>query len=368
MNKILSVIVLFTLLFASCKNDRPKQHKKDISEKEIVLKYAKHFKIYKSDDVYRIEILNRNKVIREYRVSSKPQDDDVMKIPFKKFVATSSTHLGFIEYLDFREGLVGFPNTNFIADSVLHARVINGDLAELGTAESMNFEKLFQLNPDVIFDFPNPISEGQKSKLVKAGMKMFVITEFYEETALGKVEWLKLFGLLLGKEDLANKVFNEIESRYLVVKASVKGKDELPSVFSGIMFGDTWYAPGGKSFAAKFYKAARANYVWASDSSSGSRSFSFEKVYNDAVDADYWIGVGGQSSLNSMIESNSNYKLFKAFKNKNVYSLYGGQTEWGANSFFEKGVLQPDVILQDLIYIFDDNADKSKLVYHKKLK
>jgi iron complex transport system substrate-binding protein len=367
MNKILSTLVFFSVLFVSCNSDVSKQKKKNISEKEIVLKYAKHFKVYKSGDVYRIEILNKDKVKHEYRVSNNPHSSDIMKIPFTKFVATSSTHLGYIEYLDSREGLLGFPSTNFIADSILHARVLSGDVAELGTAESMNFEKLFQLNPDVIFDFPNPISEGQKSKLAKAGMKMFVITEFYEETALGKVEWIKLFGLLLGKEELANKVFEDIENKYLNIKESIEVSDDAPSVFSGIMFGDTWYAPGGKSFAAKFYKAAGVNYVWASDSSSGSRSFSFEKVYNDAVDADYWIGVGGQSSLNSMIESNSNYKLFKAFKNKNVYSLYGGQTEWGANSFFEKGVLQPEVILQDLLLIFDDNADKSKLVYHKKL-
>lgn len=372
MRKLLSVILLSLVLFVSCDNNldsnKNNKQKNENSEQEIFLKYAKHFKVYKSEDVYRIEILDRSKVIQEFKVSKTFDGTDIIKIPLKKFVATSTTHLGYIEYLNSRDGLVGFPKTDFISDSILHSRVLDGKIAELGTAESMNFEKLFELNPGVIFDFPNPISEGQKGKLLKAGMKIAVITEFYEETALGKVEWIKLFGLLLGKEDLANKLFREIENNYLNLEKSITAKNKVPTIFSGIMYGDTWYAPGGKSFVAKFYKAAGANYVWGADSSSGSRSFSFEKVYQDAVDADYWIGVGGQESLNSLIESNSNYGLFKAFKNKNVFSVYGGLTDWGANSYFEKGVLEPDVVLQDLILIFDENSDKSKLVYHKQLK
>ena len=369
MNKTLIVAFLLVATLFSCNNNE-KQSKTNNStaDKEIVMKYAKYFKIYKSGDGFKINILDRNKVIQEFSVSKKSKDKNILKIPFTKFVATSTTHLGYIEYLNSRDGLVGFPKTNFISDSILHSRAVNGELIDLGTAESMNFEKLFELSPQVIFDFPNPISVAQKGKLAKAGMKLMMVTEFYEETALGKVEWIKLFGLLLGKEVLANKIFDEIESNFLELENTIVDKGLNPTLFSGIMYGDTWYAPGGKSFVAKFYNAAGANYVWASDSSSGSRSFSFEKVYKDAVDADYWIGVGGQESLNSLIESNSNYELFKAYRNKNVYSVYGGLTEWGANSYFEKGVLQPEVVLNDLIIIFDENSDKSKLVYHKRLK
>ncbi len=370
MKKLLLLPILSLLIFSSsCSNDAKKEKstKSNSTEQEIVLKYAKHFKIFKSDDAYRIEIYDKDKMIKDFKVSKNPKSPEIIKIPIKRFVATSTTHLGYIEYLNSREGLVGFPKTTLISDSILHARALSGDLAELGTAESMNLEKLFELSPDVIFDFPNPISEGQKQKLVKAGLKIVLITEFYEETALGKVEWIKLFGLLLGKEKLANKVFADVESRYLSINKSSVVNEKSPTVFSGIMYGDTWYAPGGKSFAAEFYAAAGVNYVWASDSSSGSRTFSFEKVYQDAVNADYWVGVGGQPSLKSMLESNPNYKLFKAFRNKNVYSVYKGQTPWGANPYFELGVLQPDVILQDLINIFDEGADKSKLVYHKRL-
>ena len=367
MKKHFLLIIISMSFLMSCNNSGKVEQSTDVNEQEIPLKYATHFKIFKSGNDFRIEIYDRQKVVQEFKVSTNPQSDDVLKIPFKRYIATSTTHLGYVEQLDLREGLIGFPNTNFISDTILHHRVIKNELVELGTAESMNMEKLFELNPDVIFDFPNPIAEGQKEKLKKAGLKTILITEFYEETALGKVEWIKLFGLLLGKQEKSNIEFQEIERRYIELTNSIEEKENKPTVFSGIMFGDTWYAPGGQSFAAKFYKDVGANYVWKDDSSSGSNSFSFERVFKDAVGADYWIGVGGQKSLESLLSTNSNYSLFKAFKQKNVYSFYGGITTWGANSYFEKGVLEPDVILKDLIIIFDEKGDKSKLVYHKRL-
>lgn len=366
MNKLISFVIVLFLI--SCSTTENEKKIVDAKEQEIPIKYAKNFKIYKSGSNYRIVIFDRQKVVQEFLVSNQPRDNSVLKIPMNKFVATSTTHLGYIEKLDLRKGLVGFPNTKFISDTLLYNRVKNGEIVELGTAESLNLEKLFVLSPDVIFDFPNPISQGQKAKLKKAGLKTIMITEFYEETALGKAEWIKLFGLLLGKEDSAKKEFDKIEKRFLELKNSISENSLKPAVFSGIMYGDSWYAPGGRSFAAKFYKDAGADFVWKSDTTSGSKSFSFEKVFEDAVDAEYWIGVGGKKSLNDLVESNSNYSLFKAYKNKNIYSVYGGMTAWGANPYFEKGVLEPDVILKDLITIFDKNSDKSKLIYYKKLK
>ncbi|MEN8138615.1 MAG: ABC transporter substrate-binding protein [Bacteroidota bacterium] len=355
-------------IFSCGNNENEKKDSGDVPvEYELPLKYATHFKVFKSGEDFRVEIIGDNKIVQEFVVSYAPQNKNIIKIPFEKIVATSTTHLGFFEILNSRESIVGFPNTKFISDSVLHNLAINGKIAELGTAEALNLEKLFDLNPDIVFDFPNLRAQGQTKELHKVGIKSIFITEFYEENTLGKVEWIKLFGLLMGKEELANKEFEKIEKNYLELKNTIKKKDIKPKVLSGIMFGDAWYAPGGNSFAVKMYENAGASYVWSSDTTSGSKSFSFEKVFEDAIDADYWIGVGGKKSLDDLLSSNTKYSLFKAFKDKNVYS-YGGLTPWGANSYFEMGVLRPDVVLKDLTIIFDPKADKENLVYYKKLK
>ncbi|MCK5782074.1 MAG: ABC transporter substrate-binding protein [Flavobacteriales bacterium] len=367
--RIIKNLALLFLVFASLSCATEEQGKAEVrsDEVEILFKYANHLRVFKNGENYRVEIYGKDKIIQEFMLSRDSSENNMLHIPFKRVVATSTTHLGYIELLDLRKTIVAFPNTRYISDEELYNRSLSGDIAELGIAESMNLEKLFELKPDVIFNFPNQRSNGQSASFTKLGLKTIIVTEFYEESALGKVEWIKFFGILFDKEEYAQKTFEKIENNYLDLISSLSIKNDIPTVFSGIMFGDTWYAPGGNSFTSKFYKLAGAKYVWDYDTSSGSNSFSFEKVFKDAVEADYWIGVGGKKSMDDLLESNSKYNLFKAFKEGNVYSVYGGVTAWGANSYFEKGVLQPDVMLRDLLIIFDKNADKSELVYHKKL-
>ena len=51
-------------------------------------------------------------------------------------------------------------------------------------------------------------------------------------------------GLLTGQYELADSVFGAIEKNYLELRALTEGITEKPTVFSGILFGDTWFAPG----------------------------------------------------------------------------------------------------------------------------
>ena len=48
-----------------------------------------------------------------------------------------------------------------------------------------------------------------KEKLEQFGIPVLVEHSSYESHPLGRTEWLKLYGVLLGKEDLADKLFQE---------------------------------------------------------------------------------------------------------------------------------------------------------------
>jgi len=374
MKKIILFLLISTLI--SCSSNK-KNEKENISSKALV-KHAKRFDIERVNSYYKLTIKNPYKGAKEHfdfilipkgtDVSSIKESGIRIQIPIKKVIATSTTHIPMIESLGEENSLVGFPNTHYISSVKTRKLIDQGKIKDVGVDIDLNTELILDLNPDLIIGFSVNSRNKSLESLKRLGINVIYNGAWLEETPLGRAEWIKFFGLLLGKEEFANKIFNDVEKHFLELENSIEKKDKAITLFSGIMYGDTWYAPGGKSFVAKFYETAGANYVWANDSSSGSRSFSFEKVYKDAVDANYWIGVGGQKSLNSLLEANSNYGLFKAFKNKNVYSVYGATTDWGANPYFEKGVLEPDVILQDLLNIFDENFDKSKLVYYKQLK
>jgi iron complex transport system substrate-binding protein len=53
-----------------------------------------------------------------------------------------------------------------------------------------------------------------------------------------------------------------------------------------------------------------------------------------------------------MLAENTNYKHFKAFQERKVYSYTMKKGETGAVLYFETGVYEPHLLLKDLIAIF----------------
>ena len=56
--------------------------------------------------------------------------------------------------------------------------------------------------------------------------------------------------LFLQKEKEADSVFSTIEKEYLRVKELAAHVTERPTVLSGIVYGDAWFLPGGRNYAA----------------------------------------------------------------------------------------------------------------------
>lgn len=51
---------------------------------------------------------------------------------------------------------------------------------------------------------------------------------------------------------------------------------------TGVMYGDVWYVPGGRSYAAKFIEDAGGKYLWSDNPKTGSIELSFESVLEKA--------------------------------------------------------------------------------------
>jgi iron complex transport system substrate-binding protein len=251
---------------------------------------------------------------------------------------------------------------------MLHQKYLDGEIIDIGSSENLNIEKVLKLRPDIIFDYPRPNSQNQIELYEKLGIKNLYISEFYEDTNLGKAEWIKLFGLLFDKYQMSDSIFKQIERRYLeVMSYSSSNTNKKPLVISGAMYGESWHAPGGSSYSAELINSSGGEYLWSSSHSKGSVNMSFEKVFGMANKADVWIGVGGCEDLEELISRNSKYQYFKAFKNKRVYNTKASVTPWGANPYFEQAVVRPDLLLKDYFLVINSRDDKENLVYLKKL-
>ncbi len=341
---------------------------------EVNVQYAKRFSVQQQNG-YRLVTVNQPwkgaksnlyyALVNKYAENpALPDSIEVIKIPVRNLVCTSTTHLPAIEYFGDAEKLIGFPSTKYIYSNVFREALNREEIAELGSESGINMELLMGLNPDLVVDFAMG-GKYDKFKLIsKMGIPVVVNADYMEETALGRAEWIKFMGLFLGREQKADSIFNVIKDNYLNYCAIAKKAKSKPGVFSGIVYGDIWFMPGGNNFGAKFMEDANGNYLWQNDSSRGSIKLSFEAVYEKANQADFWIGLSSVNSLDELINMDDRYGKFKAYQLGQVYGYNNRVRKDGGNDFLESGYLRPDLILADLIKIIHPELLPSHQLYY----
>ena len=289
-------------------------------------------------------------------------DDEIIaiKVPLKTIVCTSTSHVPLLDYLGLSEKLVGFPGVDYISSEKVRTLIDNGKIKEIGNVDNVNLEALMALSPDVVMGY-SMRQGGLPERLRAVGTKVVLNTDFLEEHPLGRAEWIKFVGLLFGKYEMADSIFREIEKEYML--AVEKTGADRPCVFSGSVYGDAWFMPGGKNYAARLLKDAGYDYSWSSDSSNGYLQLAFETVYEKAVNCEYWIAPSPYPTLESLASSDQRYSGFSAFNKGNVYTYDNIVGPTGGNMYLELGYLRPDLVVKDLIKIRDPGALPNHTLY-----
>lgn len=371
-------ILLLLLLIIGCKNE-VKSKKNESTDAQIIRpKYAKgfyfqefnHFKILTVTQPWlgadqSISYILANK---EVKIPDTYQKYPVIRIPVKRIVVTSTTHIPSLEMLVKEKTLVGFPETNYISSEKTRALIDTGKIVDLGANESINSEMMLLLHPEVLVGF----SVNQRNKAYdnfeKAGIQVIYNGDWTETSPLGKAEWIKFFGALYGLENKADSIFDRIEKNYLEAVQLSKQTTNRPTVISGTLFKDVWYLPAGESWAAQFLSDAGANYLWKETKGTGSLSLSIENVLEKASRAEFWIGADSFATFDELKNANIHYQKIKAFRNQNVYSYSTTKGLTGGNLYFELAPNRPDLVLKDLIHILHPELlPNHENVFFKKL-
>lgn len=299
-----------------------------------------------------------------------PHDNEtrVITVPISKIVCTSTTHIPLLDYLDESNALIGFPTTDYISSEKMRARIDKGEIVELGIDKGMDIERIATLKPDLVMAYTLSGDFGQFKKIEELGSPVIINAEYLEEHPLGRAEWIKFIAPFFNKEKLADSVFRSIEQAYQRTKEKAAHAQTKPTVMSGIVYGDTWFLPGGKNFAAQLIADAGGHYLWEENTSNGFLELSFESVYEKAYKADLWIGVASFKSLKEIESADKRYTKFRPFQTSQVYTYDARKGAKGGSEFLELGYLRPDLILQDLVKIIHPNVlPDHALYFHKKL-
>ena len=282
------------------------------------------------------------------KASDIPQGYTVIETPVKSTICMTSLQLSNFIKLDELDAVVGITSTRHLFNQEMQKRLDEGKTHKIGIEGNFDNEIIMGINPDVILI--SPFKRGGYDALTEVGIPLIPHLGYKEMTPLGQAEWIKFVGLLIGEEEKANKVFSEIESRYMELTKLTSKVKKRPVVFSGELRGGNWYAVGGKSFLAQLFKDAGADYFLKDDVRSGGISLDFETVYSQAAYADYWRIVNsykGDFSYNTLEAEDIRYADFQAFKKRQV--IYCNMSE---KPFYESMPVEPEIVLADLIAVF----------------
>jgi len=352
------LLALLFLPFTQCKKETTEQ-KNSIPKNEI--HYAKGFSILNHEGYSVITVSNpwpkANKsytyILKEKNgiVPDSLKQFTVVLVPIKNIVVTSTTHIPSLEMLGVEKSLVGFPNLNYISSEKVRALIDDKKVKELGANQALNTEVLIDLQPDAIIGYGLDNNNPTLDNLQKNGLKVLLNGDWNEQTPLGKAEWIKFFGALFGKQEMANSLFSKIEKDYLNTLEIAKRASSNPTILAGDMYEDKWYLPQGTSWGCQLLKEAQGNYLWAETTGTGSLSLSFETVLEKGKNANLWITSGQFGSLKEMLDANPHYAQFKAFQNKNVYSFSAKKGKTGGILYYELAPNRPDIVLKDIVKI-----------------
>jgi iron complex transport system substrate-binding protein len=221
-------------------------------------------------------------------------------------------------------------------------------LLQVGHIRDHNFTLHDRLDYDVFF--VNPFESKDYH-----GNNSVIIGAILDPGPLHRAEWIKFVAAFVGKEAEASQIFENHRARYECLKKSVISK-EYKRIAWFDEFSGTYYATTAEYLLTMFDDARSLYTPNCTDRFS---SCSAAEISVALKNADVLITTGTQSKnmtdfVSSLISAGlpqETVMSFPCIKAQRVYNIDKRQGERGALDWFESAIIEPDVVLADLITV-----------------
>ena len=347
----------------------------------VPLRYAKNLLMIRHADYVEVKLRNpwrQGEVLHSYclighedsakakSIIEKVNDRSttVVYVPLRKAVSFNTAHASLMQMLGATDQLKGVADLKYMLLPEIRKRVSDGVVVDCGDSMSPDIEKIVEAGADAILLSPFENSGGYGS-LEKIGIPIIECAEYMETSALGRAEWMRFYGMLLGKEHEAETLFAKVDSSYQAQRAFAAKAGKGLSLLTERLTGNTWYIAGGQSSVGRLIADANGGYAWSADSHSGSLALSFETVLDKSGDADVWIfNYNGSKPLRRqmLLDEYHGYGRLKAYQTRQI---------WYVNTllvpYFEEVSFRPDFLLRDYIILLHPGLLDDVPRYYKRL-
>lgn len=294
---------------------------------------------------------------------------DTVRTPVESNLVFTAPHCQLLTELGCQNAITGVCDKDYINIPDIKSRAqadakVAHPIMDCGSSMQPDIERIIALHPEALLISPFENSGGY-GKLDKLRIPFIETADYMETSPLGRAEWIKLYGLLLGSSK-ADSLFSAIEKEYLQLKAEAAKLPLGLSILTERKTGNVWYVPGGKSTMGILLRDAHARYIFADDTHSGSLSMSPEQIIAKGNQVDVWAFkyFGGNAlTKQDLLAEYQGYQALKAFQTGTVY-----ETDTSCEPYFELTSFHPEILLREFIILSHPKAgDKfGKLRFYKK--
>ena len=269
----------------------------------------------------------------------------VVRTPVQRALVYSSVHTSLLGELGALDVVKGIVDKQYFIDSTLIDGVDKGEIADCGNSMNPTVEKVINMQPDAIL--LSPYQDASYGQIANLDIPIIECADYLEYDPLGRAEWMKFYGELVGKRQEADSLYNAVVEAYNDMKKKAAGAETRPTVVTEMVISGVWNVPGGESYMARILADAGGQYLWADDKNTGSLALDFNQVLAVAQNADYWfIKWTNITSLKDLQGAYDLNKEMAAFKNKRVYVCDTDKTR-----FFDRIPFHPEVLLHEFAAI-----------------
>ncbi|MBO4831746.1 MAG: ABC transporter substrate-binding protein [Oscillospiraceae bacterium] len=339
-------------------------------ESTVPLEYADQFAIYKYEGGYSfIDMVNSDRmlVVPEGKPVPEGLDPDIVVVqqPLNDIYLVSTACMALFDAMDALDRIAFVGTQRWYIENAQQA-LDEGRFQYAGKYSAPDYEMLIHHGCELAIENTMILHTPEvKEKLIELGIKTVVERSSYEAHPLGRTEWVKLFGALLGLEDKADEVF-EREAEKIKALESLENTGKTVAFFYVSSTGNV-VTYKTEAYVPAMIRIAGGEYIFSDlgvgdDSKLSTVSMNMEEFYYTAKNADiiiYNCSITSQlHTLQDFFDQNPVLENFKAVAEDNVWCT--------SKSMFQQ-TDKMGTIIQEMNRIFTGESDGTDLEYIFKL-
>ncbi len=302
-------------------------------ESSMELQYAENFKVdyYTGGYTLLTTIMDNRKFLIVPEGKKVPEDleEDVVVLqrPIKDLYLVASSVMDMFCELNGLDTITfsGQKEESWYVEDAKQA-MARGDMVYAGKYNKPDYELMVAGNCTLaIENMMISHSPEVMEKLEDFGIPVMIEYSSYESHPLGRVEWIKFFGALLGKEAEAEQAFQDQVA--ILEKVATDEKTEKTVAFFFVTSNGLVQVRQSSDYVPKMIELAGGSYIFENlgdpESKRSTMNMQIEEFYNGAKDADFLIYNssidGGVATIDELLDKCAVLNDFKAVQEGKVW-------------------------------------------------